>query len=99
MIKDLLTDEVVSAMGIDKNKRMVIKPLGAMYKIGNNGIRSSSKMPHLTNNITKTIPDASGKVSKLNNSSVLIKKPNKRKKSVLTKNAASDVSSFNFVTS
>ena len=44
MIKDLLTDEVVSAMGIDKNKRMVIKPLGAMYKIGN-GIRVAANAP------------------------------------------------------
>ena len=89
----------VSTAGIDKNNKMVIRPLGAIYKTGVGGNLISLSTVNLTSRIAAIMAIAKGRVFRLSSSCVSIRKPKSIKNKVRIRKAASAVSSFSLLTS
>src|SRR5574343_156564 len=91
MISDLLMMGIVKLKGIDRNNKMVIKPLGAININGNKGMRINNKKIARKIKMADVIHIAHKAVSELNNSSVCIKKPKTRKNMARIRNVISEM--------
>lgn len=96
---DLLTCSVCAVNGIERNSKIVIKPLGA---INSKGFVLILKMVKVNNRIKKipaVMQIAKSSVEELSKSETSNKKPNKMKKDARMRKAISVVISLNFSTS